>query len=143
MRIFKILFWGLMIGTITLVISQNLEFFASPQKLKINLWFWQYETPQTLNGIVFVGFFVIGFLFCYFIDFVELFKARRSVKTLNRECDKHVEEIGNLKNRLESLQKTSANNARARTSDACRCFRYVSESDGLEAEGMNALRTQL
>lgn len=107
MRIFKILFWGLMIAAITLIISQNLEFFASVQKLKINLWFWQYETPQTLNGIVFVGFFVSGFLFCYIIDFIELFKSKRAVKNLNRECDKHVEEIGVLKNKLESLQKTS------------------------------------
>lgn len=114
MRIVKILFWGIMIGAMTLIISQNLDFFASPQKLKLDLIFWKYETPQTLNGIVFVGFFVAGFLFCYIINFMELFKAKRSVKSLNRECDRHVEEIGNLKNKLELLNKSSVEQVEAK-----------------------------
>lgn len=109
MRIVKVIFWGLMISAIALIISSNIEFFSSFQKFKIKFWFlWHYESPEIWNGIIFVGFFVAGFLFCYIIDFIELFKAKRAVKNLNRECDKHVEEIGVLKNKLESLQKTSA-----------------------------------
>lgn len=104
MNIVKILFWGMIVGFITLIISQNLEFFASRQSLGINLGFWQYRTPAVLNGIVFVAFFIGGFIASYFTGVAERFRSKKTIKMLNRTCDAQNEEIGVLKGKLNRMQ---------------------------------------
>jgi hypothetical protein len=108
MNIIKILFWGVIIGLITLVISQNLEFFSSRQSLGINLGFWQYRTPEVLNGIVFMAFFIAGFLSSYLTTVIERFRSKKAIRLLNRTCDAQIEEIGILKGRLNRVQGPSS-----------------------------------
>jgi hypothetical protein len=105
MKQFKIILLVIVLGSISLIIYQNLDFFSHREMLGMNLYFWQYESQQLTNGVLFFALFLIGFLLSYFSSLSVRFKANKKIKALNSINDSQQEMIEALKNKLEVFQK--------------------------------------
>ncbi|MBW2614158.1 MAG: LapA family protein [Deltaproteobacteria bacterium] len=79
----KIAFWVILFGLIGLILYQNREFYMSRQSLGVDLMFFNYQTPEIHNAILFLGFFFIGLLVAYFFSLLERFNARKTIKNLS------------------------------------------------------------
>ena len=104
----KIAFWALIIGFFALIILQNKPFFLDKQDFRINLFFWNYNTPTVSIAILFAAFFVAGLLIAYFFSLSGRFKSNRTIKTLNASLDAQRAELDAMKKQVEGLRPPAA-----------------------------------
>ncbi|MBI9084351.1 MAG: LapA family protein [Desulfobacterales bacterium] len=100
----KIAFWALIIGFFALIILQNKPFFLDKQDFRIDLFFWNYNTPTVSIAILFAAFFVAGLLIAYFFSLSGRFKSNRTIKTLNATLDAQRAELDAMKKQVEGLR---------------------------------------
>ena len=104
MKKVKIAFWLVLIGFLASLGYQNWDFFMEPHGLRINLLFVKYSAPELPNAILFLVFFVAGFVISYFITLIERFKSKRTIKTLNNTLETNQKLLDEMKNELQLLK---------------------------------------
>ena len=82
MKNVKIAFWVILFAFIGLVLFQNRDFYMSQHSLGIDLMFFQYQTPEVPNAILFLAFFFAGLIIAYFFSLLERFNSRKTIKSL-------------------------------------------------------------
>jgi len=100
----KIAFWLLLIGFLGLLGYQNYDFFMSQHGLRINLLFFQYDTPQVQNAILFLIFFFSGLLISYFIMLYDRFKSKKMIKALNTALEVNQKQLDELIKEVQLLK---------------------------------------
>ena len=79
------------------------------QSLSLKLPFLEvYHTPELPHAVIFLVFFLIGFLIAYFFSLYERFKSKKTIKNLNTTTASQFEELEALKGELESLRSASS-----------------------------------
>jgi len=104
MKNVKIAFWVILFAFIGLVLFQNREFYMSQHSLGIDLMFFQYQTPEVPNAILFLGFFFVGLIIAYFFSLLERFNSRKTIKSLTESLRASEKMLDALKAENEGLK---------------------------------------
>ena len=120
MKKIKIAFWGIILVLVAVFGYQNWEFFKAKQSLIFKVPFLQqaWHTPELPYAVLFLIFFLTGFLIAYFTSLYERFKTKKTIKNLNAAATSQLEELATLKQELESLRKGTAAGAGQTAPDA-------------------------
>ena len=97
MKNLKIAFWIILFAFIGLILFQNREFYMSQHSLGIDLMFFNYQTPEVPNAVLFLAFFFAGLLISYFFSLLERFNSRKANKNLT-------ESLGTCEKMLDALK---------------------------------------
>jgi len=109
MKRVKIVFWVIVLVFAAYFVYQNQIFFMAKQSLSFKLPFLEaYHTPELPHAVIFLVFFLIGFLIAYFFSLYERFKSKKTIKNLNTTTASQFEELEALKGELESLRSASS-----------------------------------
>jgi len=84
---------------VIILVVENLEQLARTLTLKVNLYFWAWETPPMAFYLVVIIVFLLGILVASFYGIVERFKLKKRLRMLskeNREKEKEVNSFRNL-----------------------------------------------
>ena len=108
----KIAFWVIALFFVGVFVYQNKVFFMAKQSLSLKLPFLEVlHTPELLNAILFLVFFFTGFLIAYFFRLYEIFKSKKTIKSLNATEASQRKELTALKQEWESLRRASSGDA--------------------------------
>ena len=109
MKKVKIVFWVIILIFMVAFFILNKPFFMAKQSLNFQLPFLEaYHTPELPHAVLFLVFFLTGFLIAYFFSLYERFKSKKTIKNLNTTTASQLEELEALKGELESLQRASS-----------------------------------
>ena len=110
MKKIKIAFWGIILALVAVFGYQNWDFLKAKQILLFKVPFLQqaWHTPELPHAVLFLVFFLTGFLIAYFTSLYERFKTKKTIKNLNAAATSQLEELVSLKQELESLRKGTA-----------------------------------
>lgn len=114
----KLILIIIIVSFIALFVYQNFAVFTHPFNLRLNIWIKQYELPGVQSCLIFLTFFLLGFLLAYFIGLGERLRIRRSLK-VNLEKVKRMKQ---MEEQLDSLRRQSAPSKSA-------AFEYVSSEE--------------
>ena len=104
MKNVKIAFWVILFAFIGLVLFQNRDFYMSQHSLGIDLMFFQYQTPEVPNAILFLAFFFAGLIIAYFFSLLERFNSRKTIKSLTESLRASEKMLDTLKAENEGLK---------------------------------------
>lgn len=111
MKKVKVAFWVILLVVAVVFVYQNKDFFMAKQSLSFKLPILDaFSTPELPLVILFLAFFLTGFLIAYFISLYDRFKSRKTIKNLNAATVSQLEELATLKSELESLRSDSSGN---------------------------------
>jgi len=109
MKKVKIVIWVIILVFVGVFVYQNKIFFMAAQSLELKLPFLEpVHTPELPHAILFLIFFLTGFLISYFFSLYERFKAKKTIKNLNADTASQREELEALKRELELLRGGSS-----------------------------------
>ena len=97
MKHIKAFFIILFLMLVVIVVAENIPNLAKPVVFEVNLWFFDYQTPEIPMGFVAVITFLIGILSMGFFGIVERFSLKKRVKMLQAEIKEREKEIHSLK----------------------------------------------
>ncbi|MFO7748641.1 MAG: hypothetical protein R6V54_00970 [Desulfobacteraceae bacterium] len=101
------LFIGLIILVFAgLIIYQNRDFFFATQALSLSLGVktWNWTAPAVENVYYWGGCLGIGLLITGYLGFVSKLKSKKTIKSLNKTIESHLEMISSLKRELEAFR---------------------------------------
>ncbi len=108
MKKVKIAFWLIILVFAGVFVYQNKIFFMAKQSLSLTLPFLEtLHTPELSHAVMFLVFFLTGFLAAYFFGLYGRFKSKKTVKNLNAAAAAQLDELTALKKELESLRSAS------------------------------------
>ena len=100
----KIVFWIIILIIIGLLGYQNKAFFMAKHSLGLKLPFLPIvHTPELSNAVLFLIFFMTGFLIAYFFSLAKRFKSKKTIKDLKTAGASHQDDISTLKKEVETL----------------------------------------
>lgn len=109
MKKVKVAFWVILLVIAGLFVYQNKVFFMAKQSLSFKLPFLKaLHTPELPLAILFLAFFLTGFLIAYFFSLYDRFKSKKTIKNLNAATASQREELATLKKEPASLQSDSS-----------------------------------
>ncbi len=109
MKKVKIAIWLIILVFAGVFIYQNNDFFMAKQSLRLNLVIIEpVHTPELHNVILFLVFFLTGFLIAYFISLSDRFKSKKTIKSLNADTASQRDELEALKRELELVRGGSS-----------------------------------
>ena len=113
LRNVKIVFWIIILIIIGLLGYQNKAFFMAKHSLGLKLPFLPIvHTPELSNAVLFLIFFMTGFLVAYFFSLAKRFKSKKTIKDLKTSGSSHQDDIATLRKEVETLRiKPSGYNA--------------------------------
>lgn len=113
LRNVKIVFWIIILIIIGLLGYQNKAFFMAKHSLGLKLPFLSIvHTPELSNAVLFLIFFMAGFLIAYFLSLAKRFKSKKTIKDLKTSGSSHQDDIATLRKEVETLRiKPSGYNA--------------------------------
>ena len=101
----KIVFWIIIVAFTAVFIYQNKIFFMAKQSLSLKLPFLKiYHTPELPLAVIFLVFFLTGFLIAYFFSLYDRFKSKKTIRNLNTAAASQLEELATLKGELDALR---------------------------------------
>lgn len=107
MKKFKLILLLIIAAFIGLFVFQNLAVFTHTfEALRLNLGVKHYKIENIQACLLFLSFFLFGFLLAYFIGLGERLKARRALKTSNAKIKKMEEGLSELQN-LSATSETA------------------------------------
>ena len=80
----KLILLVIIFGLIALFIFQNQTFFLAKNAFNLNLGFREYSIPELYNAFLVLVFFFTGIIIAYLFNFSARFKAKRTIKKLNK-----------------------------------------------------------
>lgn len=105
MKKVKIAFWLIILVFAGVFVYQNKIVFMAKQSLSLTLPFLEtLQTPELPHAVLFLVFFLAGFLIAYFTGLSDRFKSKKTVKNLNAAAAAQQDELTALKSELESLR---------------------------------------
>jgi len=108
MKKVKIAFWLIILVFVSVFVYQNMDFFMAEQRLRLNLGVFEtLHTPELPHAVLFLVFFLTGFLIAYFFGLYDRFKSKKTIKSLNAADTAQQDELTALKRELESLRGAS------------------------------------
>ena len=108
MKKVKIAFWLIILVFAGVFVYQNKIFFMAKQSLSLTLPFLKtLHTPELHHAVLFLVFFLTGFLIAYFFGLYDRFKSKKTIKSLNAADTAQQDELTALKRELESLRGAS------------------------------------
>ena len=108
MKKVKIAFWLIILVFVSVFVYQNMDFFMAEQSLRLNLGVLEtLHTPELPHAVLFLVFFLTGFLIAYFFGLYDRFKSKKTIKSLNTADTAQQDELTALKRELESLRGAS------------------------------------
>lgn len=81
-----------------ILIVENLEQLSKTLILRVNLLFWDHETPQMPFYLVIIIVFLLGILVASFYGIVERFKLKKRIRILSKENTEKDKELDSLRN---------------------------------------------
>jgi uncharacterized integral membrane protein len=100
-------FWVIVIGLLVVIFFQNQKFFLESQSFRVDLYFRSFHTPQVPNSLLFLGFFLIGFLLSYFMYLPDRFRTRKAIRHLSTNLEASYRKISALESELTALKTIS------------------------------------
>jgi uncharacterized integral membrane protein len=97
MKKVKITLWVLLIAFILLLIYQNQEFFFPKLSLGINLYFFDYQTPEIPAILFHLCFFMLGLVIAFLFGLAERIRSKKTIKNLNATIESRVQPVSDLK----------------------------------------------
>jgi len=114
MKKVKVAFWVILLAVVVVFVYQNNDFFMAKQILRFKLPILdELRTPELPHAILFLAFFLTGFLMAYFFSLYDRFKSRKTIKNLNAATVSQLQELATLKSEMESLRSDSSGNKAA------------------------------
>ena len=108
MKKVKIAFWLILLVFVGVFAYQNKIYFMAKQSLSLTLPFLEtLHTPELPHAVLFLVFFLTGFLIAYFSGLYDRFKSNKTLKNLNAATATQQDELTALKRELESLRGAS------------------------------------
>ena len=108
MKKVKIAFWLIILVFAGVFGYQNKDFFMAKQSFSLKLPFLEtLHTPELHHVVLFLVFFLTGFLIAYFFGLYDRFKSKKTLKNLNAAVTAQQDELTALKRELESLRGAS------------------------------------
>jgi len=108
MKKVKIAFWLILLVFAGVFAYQNKIYFMAKQNLSLTLPFLEtLHTPELPHAVLFLVFFLTGFLVTYFFGLYDRFKSKKTLKNLNAAAADQQNELAALKRELESLRAAS------------------------------------
>jgi hypothetical protein len=105
MKKVKIVFWVILLIFMVAFFIQNKLFFMAKQSLNFKLPFLEtYHAPELPHAVLFLVFFLAGFLIAYFSSLYARFKSNKTIKNLNAAAAAQLEELTALKSELGALR---------------------------------------
>jgi uncharacterized integral membrane protein len=84
---------------------QNKDFFMAKHSLGLKLPFLStVHTPELSNAVLFLIFFMTGFLIAYFFSLAKRFKTKKTIKDLKTAGATQQNDIATLKKEVETLR---------------------------------------
>jgi hypothetical protein len=117
MKAIKIALTIVVFGFLAALFFQNKEFFLSQHSLGMNLYFAQKQIPALPNVVLFVIFFLFGWLIAYFFSLFDRFKSNRTIKNLKSQIASYRDDLDQLKREVD-LHKASRAQQPAMTPEA-------------------------
>ena len=115
MKKVKITFWLIILVFAGVFVYQNKIFFMAKQSLSLTLPFLDtLHSPELPHAVLFLVFFLTGFLIAYFSGLYDRFKSNKTLKNLNAATATQQDELTALKRELESLRGASPGGSTAR-----------------------------
>ncbi len=109
MKKVKIALWVILLVFLVLFAYQNKVFFMAKHSLSLKLPFLEtFHTPELPQAVLFLVFFLTGFLVAYFISLADRFKSKKTIKNLNAAATSHLEELATIKKEVETLRRASS-----------------------------------
>ena len=109
MKKVKITFWIIILVIVGVFAYQNKILLMTKQSLIFKVPFYKtFHTPDIPLAVLFLVFFLTGFLIAYFISLYERFKSKKTIKDLNAANASQLEELAALKSEMESLRSRSS-----------------------------------
>ena len=103
MKKVKTAIWVIIIAFVALLIYQNRELFiATKNVLVLNLGFKEYKSPELEIVYICFAFFLAGLLLGAYFLVSYGFKTKKRIKLLTAEAQGRQEQIGSLKNQLQT-----------------------------------------
>ncbi len=107
MKKVKIAFWLIILVFAGVFVYQNKIFFMETQSLRLNLGFLEtLQTPELPHAVLFLVFFLTGFLMAYFFGIYGRFKSKKAVKKLNAAVEPQQDELIREKTDELIMEKT-------------------------------------
>jgi uncharacterized integral membrane protein len=114
MKKVKVAFWVIILVVVVVFVYQNENFFKPKHSFIFKLPILDaFRTPELPLAILFLAFFLTGFLLAYFFSLYDRFKSRKTIKNLNAATVSQLQELATLKSELESLRSDSSGNKAA------------------------------
>jgi uncharacterized integral membrane protein len=108
MKKVKIAFWLIILVFAGVFAYQNKDFLMAKKSFILILPLLEtLHTPELPHAVLFLVFFLTGFLMAYFFCLYDRFKSKRAVKKLNAAAAAQQDELTALKRELESLRGAS------------------------------------
>ncbi len=98
MRFFTCLLVILFMALIIIVVAENIPNLKTRVVFSVDLYFYEYQTPNIPLGFVAVVTFLIGVLSMAVCGIVERFRLKKQIKTLLGEAREREKEINSLRN---------------------------------------------
>jgi len=112
MKKVKIAFWVIALVFLVMFALQNKVFFMAKHSLSLKIPFLDtLHSPELPQAILFLVFFLTGFLVAYFLSLSDRFKSKKTIKNLNAAATSHLEELAVLKKEVETLGSVSSGHA--------------------------------
>ena len=109
MKKVKIGFWVMLLVLLVIFAYQNKVFFMAKHSLRLEIPFLDtLHSPELPQAILFLLFFLTGFLVAYFLSLSDRFKSKKTIKNLNAAATSHLEELSALKKEVESLRSAAS-----------------------------------
>ncbi len=104
MKKVKIAFWLIILVFAGVFIYQNKDFFMAKHSLILILPFLEtLHAPELPLAVLFLVFFLMGFLMAYFFGLYDRFKSRKTVKSIKAAAAAQKDELEALKREMQSL----------------------------------------
>lgn len=98
MKHLKVILIILFILLVVIIAVQNYAPMSTTVKFRINLVFFNYETPQMSLYLVSIISFLIGVLFAGLAGIAERFQLKRQIKILTKDTKEKDKELNSLRN---------------------------------------------
>ena len=100
----KAIVWIIIVGLFALAVYQNQDFFLSRHSLGMNLLIADYRSVNLPNLVLFIAFFLLGWLIAYVSGLSERYRSRRAIKSLRKTIADQQNAIDSLKTDIASLK---------------------------------------
>lgn len=104
MKKVKAILWLLIIAALGFVVYQNREFFLAKQGMHLDIFGTAYASPELPVGLIFIGFFFVGWFIAYLFSLGDRFADAKTIKRLQQTIFSQQSAIDAVKKDIAALK---------------------------------------